>query len=224
MSTELPCCHDRSHTIFVRSDRMCRQARPGDRRHQRYGEAIVRRLGRRREVATTARWPHPEGQAVGLFVQADINARAGVDKVVRDVVDDLGGVDMLKWGSGVIVHISSIQRAATAVRGDAAKAALTTYSKGCRRKLGPGHPGEFRRSGLHRDHRPEEVGRNSSPSSCLTGQPRFTGASTRSMAVRCRRSEALLTLWRRKACIAHPAVPDRPPQGGRAIGRLHFTY
>src|SRR5205807_7712943 len=60
------------------------------------GEAIVRRLaagGAR--VATTARSPLPEGQAPELFVQADISTRGGVDKVVREVLDRLGGVDIL---------------------------------------------------------------------------------------------------------------------------------
>ena len=60
------------------------------------GEAIVRRLvvgGAR--VATTARSPLPESQPVELFVQADISTREGVDRVVREVLDRLGGVDIL---------------------------------------------------------------------------------------------------------------------------------
>src|SRR5881296_4175938 len=60
------------------------------------GEAIVRRLAAGgATVATTARSPLPEGQAVGLFVQADISTRDGVDKVVREVLARLGGVDIL---------------------------------------------------------------------------------------------------------------------------------
>src|SRR5438094_10338820 len=120
------------------------------------GEAIVRRLAAGgATVATTARSPLPESQAVELFVQADISTREGVDRVVREVLDRLGGVDilvnnvggssapsggvlaltdddwrraidtnllgavrldraflpgMLKQGSGVIIHVSSIQR------------------------------------------------------------------------------------------------------------------
>jgi len=120
------------------------------------GEAIVRRLAAGgATVATTARSPLPESQAVKLFIQADISTRAGVDGVVRDVMNRFGGVDilvnnvggssapsggvlalsdddwqdtinanlfaavrldraflpgMLEQGSGVIVHISSIQR------------------------------------------------------------------------------------------------------------------
>jgi NAD(P)-dependent dehydrogenase (short-subunit alcohol dehydrogenase family) len=120
------------------------------------GEAIVRRLaagGAR--VATTARSPLPDGQAVDLFVKADISTREGVDTVVRAVLGRLGGLDllvnnvggssapgggvlaltdeewqrtidanlfaavrldhaflpgMLEQGSGVVIHISSIQR------------------------------------------------------------------------------------------------------------------
>src|SRR6058998_1456212 len=60
------------------------------------GEAIVRRLAAGgATVATTARSPLPAGQAVGLFVQADISTREGVDKVTREVLDRLGGVDIL---------------------------------------------------------------------------------------------------------------------------------
>jgi NAD(P)-dependent dehydrogenase (short-subunit alcohol dehydrogenase family) len=60
------------------------------------GEAIVRRLAiGGATVATTARSPLPESQAVELFVQADISTRAGVDGVVRKVMDRFGGVDIL---------------------------------------------------------------------------------------------------------------------------------
>jgi len=60
------------------------------------GEAIVRRLAAGgATVATTARSPLPESQAVKLFVQADISTRAGVDDVVREVMDRFGGVDIL---------------------------------------------------------------------------------------------------------------------------------
>ncbi len=120
------------------------------------GEAIVRRLAAGgATVATTARSPLPGSQTVDLFVQADISTREGADKVVRNVLDRLGGVDilvnnvggssapsggvlalgdedwqhtidanlfaavrldrgllpgMLERGTGVIIHISSIQR------------------------------------------------------------------------------------------------------------------
>jgi NAD(P)-dependent dehydrogenase (short-subunit alcohol dehydrogenase family) len=154
---------------------------------QGMGEAIVRRLAAGGAmVATIARSPLPEGQAVALFVQADISMPEGVNKVVREVLDRLGGVDilvnnvggssarsggvlalgdedwqhtidtnlfaavrldraflpgMLKRRSGVIVHISSIQRRLPLFEATlayaAAKAALTTYSKGLSKEVGP---------------------------------------------------------------------------------------
>ena len=150
------------------------------------GEAIVRRLAAGgATVATTARSRPPEGQAVELFVQADISTREGVDKVVREVLERLGGLDilvnnvggssapsggvlalsdddwqrtidtnllaavrvdraflpgMLKQASGVIIHISSIQRRLPLFEATlayaAAKAALTTYSKGLSKEVG----------------------------------------------------------------------------------------
>jgi NAD(P)-dependent dehydrogenase (short-subunit alcohol dehydrogenase family) len=154
---------------------------------QGMGEAIVRRLAASgATVATTARSPLPEGQAVALFVQADISKPEGVDKVVQEVLDRLDGVDilvnnvggssapsggalalsdedwqhavntnlfaavrldraflpgMLKQRSGVVVHISSIQRRLPLFEATlayaAAKAALTTYSKGLSKEVGP---------------------------------------------------------------------------------------
>src|SRR5438034_3550271 len=151
------------------------------------GEAIVRRLAAGgATVATTARSALPEGLAVELFVQADISTREGVDRVVREVLDRLGGVDslvnnvggssspsggvlalgdedwqdtinanllaavrldrgllpgMLERGAGVIIHISSIQRRLPLFEATlayaAAKAALTTYSKGLSKEFGP---------------------------------------------------------------------------------------
>jgi NAD(P)-dependent dehydrogenase (short-subunit alcohol dehydrogenase family) len=151
------------------------------------GEAIVRRLAAGgATVATTARSPLPEGQTVELFVQADISTREGVDKVIREVLDRLGGVDilvnnvggssapgggvlalgdedwqdtinanlfaavrldrgllpgMLERGAGVVIHISSIQRRLPLFEATlayaAAKAALTTYSKGLSKEVGP---------------------------------------------------------------------------------------
>jgi NAD(P)-dependent dehydrogenase (short-subunit alcohol dehydrogenase family) len=151
------------------------------------GEAIVRRLaagGAR--VATTARSALPPGLVVELFVQTDISTRPGVDKVIGEVLNRLGGVDilvnnvggssapsggvlalsdadwqetlnanllaavrldhgllpgMLKQGFGVIIHISSIQRRLPLFEATlayaAAKAALTTYSKGLSKEVGP---------------------------------------------------------------------------------------
>jgi len=151
------------------------------------GEAIVRRLaagGAR--VATTARSELPEGQASDLFVRADVSTAAGIEKIVRAVLEQFGGVDllvhnvggssapgggfaalgdedwkqtldgnllaavrldrallpgMLERGSGVIIHISSIQRRLPLFEATlayaAAKAALTTYSKGLSKEVGP---------------------------------------------------------------------------------------
>jgi NAD(P)-dependent dehydrogenase (short-subunit alcohol dehydrogenase family) len=60
------------------------------------GQAIVQRLtagGAR--VATTARSPLPDGQKVELFVHADVATPEGVEKVVGEVLNRLGGVDIL---------------------------------------------------------------------------------------------------------------------------------
>src|SRR5258708_34112485 len=60
------------------------------------GEAIVRRLAAGgATVATTARSAASDGQAAKLFLQADISTREGVDRVIREVLDHLGGVDIL---------------------------------------------------------------------------------------------------------------------------------
>ena len=150
------------------------------------GEAIVRRFAiGGATVGTTARSPLPEGNAAKLFVQADISTRDGVDKVVREVLNQFGGgldilihnaggssapgggasvlsdadwqeafdmnlfaavrldrgflPSMLQQGSGVIIHISSIQRTLplfdSTLAYAAAKAALTNYSKGLSKEV-----------------------------------------------------------------------------------------
>src|ERR1700682_4352168 len=151
------------------------------------GEAIVERLtAGGATMATTARSPLPDGQKVEVFVQADVAAPEGVEKVAGEVLNRLGGVDilvncvggssspsggalalsdedwqsaintnlfaavrldrrllpgMLKQGSGVIIHISSIQRRLPLFEATlayaAAKAALTTYSTGLSKEVGP---------------------------------------------------------------------------------------
>ena len=151
------------------------------------GEAIVSRLAAGgATVATTARSASTESQAVKVFVQADLSTRAGVDRVVREVMDRFGGLDilvnnvggssapsggalalndtdwqealdanllaavrldraflpgMLARRAGVILHISSIQRRLPLFEATlayaAAKAALTTYSKGLSKEVGP---------------------------------------------------------------------------------------
>src|SRR2546426_12089597 len=63
------------------------------------GEAIVRRFAiGGATVGTTARSPLPEGNAAKLFVQADISTRDGVDKVVREVLNQFGG------GLDILIH------------------------------------------------------------------------------------------------------------------------
>jgi NAD(P)-dependent dehydrogenase (short-subunit alcohol dehydrogenase family) len=149
------------------------------------GEAIVRRFAAGgATVGTTARSPLSDDNAAKLFVQADLSTRDGVDKVVREVLDKFGHLDvlihnaggsaapgggalalsdadwqrafdmnlfaavgldrgflpsMLKQGSGVIIHISSIQRALplfdSTLAYAAAKAALTNYSKGLSKEV-----------------------------------------------------------------------------------------
>jgi NAD(P)-dependent dehydrogenase (short-subunit alcohol dehydrogenase family) len=68
---------------------------------QGIGEAIVRRLAAAgARVATTARASLPEGQSPDLFVQADLSTAAGVDGVVRAVLERYGGVDMIVHNVG----------------------------------------------------------------------------------------------------------------------------
>ena len=151
------------------------------------GKAIVKRLTRAgATVVTTARSAPANSQAPDLFVHADISTPEGVEKVVKEILDRFGGVDilvnnvggssapsggvlalsdedwqetfntnlfsavrldrgllppMLKQGSGVIIHISSIQRRLPLFEATlayaAAKAALTNYSKGLSKEVGP---------------------------------------------------------------------------------------
>jgi NAD(P)-dependent dehydrogenase (short-subunit alcohol dehydrogenase family) len=151
------------------------------------GEAIAKRLARGgATVISTARSAAPDAPASELFIEADLGTAAGAEKVVREVVARLGGVDilinnvggsntpgggfaaltdddwalalstnllaavrldrgllpgMLKQGSGVIVHVSSIQRSLplydSTLAYAAAKAALTNYSKGLSNEVGP---------------------------------------------------------------------------------------
>jgi len=150
------------------------------------GDAIVQRLIRGGgKVMTTGRSLPPD-VASRQFVQADISMREGIDKLVKAVIDGLGGLDilihnvggsaspgggalalsdddwqrafdtnlfsavrldraflptMLKQGSGVIIHVSSIQRTLPLYESTlayaAAKAALTNYSKGLSNEVAP---------------------------------------------------------------------------------------
>src|SRR5438105_5113118 len=149
------------------------------------GEAIVMRLvNGGATVITTARSTPPSGTPE-RFVQADVSTRDGVDRVIKTILDRLGGLDilinsvggssapsggalaltdddwqrtfdlnlysavrldrgflpsMLKQGSGVIIHVSSIQRTLPLFEATlayaAAKAALTNYSKGLSKEIG----------------------------------------------------------------------------------------
>ncbi len=151
------------------------------------GEAMVRRFAAGgASVATTARLPRSQELPCEIFIQADVATPAGAEKVAKEVLGRLGGVDILVhnvggsatpgggfaaiteelWqqelnlnllaavrldrallpqmidrGSGVVIHVSSIQRqlplpdSTTAYA--AAKAALTTYSKSLSKELGP---------------------------------------------------------------------------------------
>lgn len=151
------------------------------------GEAIVKRLRQSgATVITTARSIPDDIQSPDLFIQADVSSPDGVQKVVKEVVERFGGVDilihnvggasapsggalvltdddwqqafnnnlfaavrldraflpkMLEQNSGVIIHISSIQRTLplydATLAYAAAKAALTNYSKGLSNQVTP---------------------------------------------------------------------------------------
>src|SRR5258708_9406147 len=60
------------------------------------GQAMVRRFTLSGAfVATTARSPLPDGQAVALFVQTDIGTAAGVQDVIRRIQQEWGGLHIL---------------------------------------------------------------------------------------------------------------------------------
>src|SRR5260221_2720337 len=151
------------------------------------GEAIVKRLRLAgATVITTARTKPDKLQSPELFIQSDISTPQGGEKVVKEVLARLGGVDilinnvggssapsggalalsdedwqqtfnanlfaavrldrallpkMLEQRSGVIIHISSIQRSLPLYESTlayaAAKAALTNYSKGLSNEVAP---------------------------------------------------------------------------------------
>ena len=136
-------------------------------------------------VAITAR-STPEEQTGSRFIQADVSTAEGTTKVIREILNDLKGVDiivhnvggssapsggfitvtdelwqqainenlfpavrldrgllpsMIARGSGVIVHVSSIQRTLplydSTLAYAAAKAALTNYSKALSNEVSP---------------------------------------------------------------------------------------
>src|SRR6267142_305648 len=60
------------------------------------GQAMVRRFTLSgASVATTARSPLPDGQAVALFVQTDIGTASGVQDVISRIQQEWGGLDIL---------------------------------------------------------------------------------------------------------------------------------
>src|SRR3989454_11153817 len=60
------------------------------------GQAMVRRFTLSgASVATTARSPLPDGQAVALFVQTDIGTAAGVPEAISRIQQERGGLDIL---------------------------------------------------------------------------------------------------------------------------------
>jgi NAD(P)-dependent dehydrogenase (short-subunit alcohol dehydrogenase family) len=60
------------------------------------GQAMVRRFTLSgASVATTARSPLPEEQAVALFVQTDIGTAAGVQEAISRIQHEWGGLDIL---------------------------------------------------------------------------------------------------------------------------------
>lgn len=151
------------------------------------GAAMVRRfISSGARVATTARSGLPADLSPELFIQADVSAAEGAEKVAAEVMEAFGGIDviihnvggsqtpgggfaaitdslwmeelnlnllsavrldrallpsMIQQGSGVVIHVSSIQRtlplhdSTTAYA--AAKAALSAYSKALSKELGP---------------------------------------------------------------------------------------
>jgi NAD(P)-dependent dehydrogenase (short-subunit alcohol dehydrogenase family) len=154
---------------------------------QGMGAAIVRRLAAGgATVATTARSAPPADLVPDAFIQADVSTREGVNKILGEVLERFGGIDilidnvggssapgggflaltdadwqvtletnllaavrldrgvlpgMIERRHGVIIHISSIQRRLPLYEATlayaAAKAALTTYSKGLSKEVGP---------------------------------------------------------------------------------------
>jgi len=155
---------------------------------QGIGEAIVRRLARggATVVATSRSAPALPFPANTTFVSADLTSVDGCERVVRETLSRLEGVDilvnvlggsaapsggfaalsdqewqkelelnlypavrldrgllpsMIRQRSGVIIHISSIQRKLPLYEATlayaASKAALSTYSKGLSKEVGP---------------------------------------------------------------------------------------
>ncbi|HEX9025984.1 MAG TPA: SDR family oxidoreductase [Clostridium sp.] len=150
------------------------------------GKAIANRLIESgATVIVTARIMPDHIESQEFFIQADVSTVEGTNKILKEIIDGFGGVDilinnvggssspaggvltqsdedwyqtfdanlfsavrldrgllpsMIKQGSGVIIHITSIQRrlpGEMTMAYSAAKAALTNYSKGLATQVGP---------------------------------------------------------------------------------------
>lgn len=153
---------------------------------QGMGKATVERLSRAgATVLTAARSTPPDLTTPDLFIQADVSTAEGADKLVKETLARLGGIDilvnvvggsssppggalvlsdenwqhdlnlnllsavrldrgllpaMMEQQSGVIIHVSSIQRSMplkATLAYAAAKAALSIYSKGLANEVAP---------------------------------------------------------------------------------------
>lgn len=150
------------------------------------GKAIANRLIEVGAIViVTARTMPEHIENPELFIQADVSTVEGTNKIVKEIIDSYGNIDilinnvggssspaggvlaqsdeewyqtfdanlfsavrldrgllpsMIKQGSGVIIHITSIQRrlpGEMTMVYSAAKAALTNYSKGLATQVGP---------------------------------------------------------------------------------------
>ena len=150
------------------------------------GAAVARRLAEGGATVLVTARGDPDGVDPDLFVAADLSTPEGAATVVREVLDRVGGIDilvsnvggsgapaggfaalseadwanalntnllaavrldrgllpgMIEAGRGAIVHVSSIQRRMPLWNGTlayaAAKAALSTYSKGLATEVAP---------------------------------------------------------------------------------------
>ena len=150
------------------------------------GKAIADRFLRGRGTVIISARSTPEEPTGSAFIQADVSTAEGTAKVIREILDRFGGVDvmvhnvggsnapsggfltatdelwqqalnenlfpavrldrgllpsMIEQGSGVIIHVSSIQRRLplydSTLAYAAAKAALTNYSKALSNEVSP---------------------------------------------------------------------------------------
>src|SRR6266850_906514 len=118
------------------------------------GQAMVRRFTLSgASVATTARSPLPDGQAVALFVQTDIGTAVGVQEIIRRIQQEWGGLDILVNNVG---GSDAPNGGYKALSDDDWQKALNTYNKGLANEVGPKgvrvnmiSPGFIETSGAH---------------------------------------------------------------------------